>query len=97
MVRTIYFSRRAAVLAVISVFAGLCGSSFAQTETASIRGLVTDSSGALVANAAVRLIDSDRGVASEVLTGNEGSYRLTGVRPGSYRMQVEKVGLRPFI
>ena len=94
MVRTTYSSLPVAVLAVITVFAGLCCNAFAQTETASIRGFVTDPTGALVAGASVRLIDSDRGPATQVATGNDGSYCLTGVRPGHYRMEVEKSGFK---
>lgn len=94
MVRTTC-SLRAVILAVTSVFAGLLCSASAQTETATIRGSVTDSSGALVPNAMVRLIDSDRGSTSRVATGRDGSYHLASVRPGRYRMEVEKSGFKP--
>ena len=66
----------------------------AQTETASIRGSVTDPSGAVVPNAIVRLINSDRGLTSQVATGKDGSYRLAGVHPGRYRMEIEKKGFK---
>ena len=90
MVRTTNSSFRATILAVASAFAGLLCNASAQMETASVRGSVTDSSGALIANATVRLIDSDRGPTSQVTTGNDGFYRLSSVRPGRYQMEVEK-------
>ena len=70
-------------------------SAYSQTETATIHGSVTDSSGALVPNATVRLIDSDRGSTSRVATGNDGSYHLVSVRPGRYSLEVEKSGFKP--
>lgn len=70
-------------------------SAFAQTETASIRGSVSDSSGALVPNTTVRLVDVDRGSTNEVVTGRDGSYNFPSVRPGRYRMELEKSGFKP--
>lgn len=67
---------------------------YAQTEAATIRGSVTDPSGALVSNAAIRLVDIDRGTRSEVQTGNSGFYNFAGVAPGRYRMEVEKSGFK---
>ena len=68
---------------------------YGQTETATIHGSVTDSSGALLPDATVRLVDVDRGSASNVATGKDGAYTLTGVRPGRYRMELEKTGFKP--
>jgi hypothetical protein len=66
----------------------------AQTENGAIRGSVTDPSGALVPGASVRLIDDDRGLQTEVATGNGGGYTFSTVRPGHYRMEVEKSGFK---
>jgi hypothetical protein len=67
----------------------------AQTETASIRGSVTDSRGALISNATVRLANIDRGSVRQVMTEKDGSYYLSDVRPGRYRLEVEKSGFKP--
>src|SRR5260370_41294103 len=45
---------------------------YGQTEAATIRGAVTDSTGAVVSNAAVRLADVDRGTRSESQTNGSG-------------------------
>ena len=66
----------------------------AQAETGSIRGSVTDPSGAVVPGATVRLIDTDRGLQTEVATGNSGFYTFATVRPGHFRMEVEKSGFK---
>src|ERR1700751_6152545 len=66
----------------------------AQTETGTIRGSVIDQAGAVVPNATVRLIDIDRGPQSEFATGNTGWYTFVGIRPGHYRMEVEKSGFK---
>ena len=66
----------------------------AQTETGTIRGSVIDPAGAVVPRATVRLTDIDRGTQGEVATGNTGWYTFVGIRPGHYRMEVEKSGFR---
>ena len=66
----------------------------AQTESGTIRGSVTDPSGAVVPGASVRLIDDDRGLQTEVATGSGGSYSFSSVRPARYRMEVEKSGFK---
>jgi len=82
-------------LALAVVFCLLLGpDAHAQTETASIRGSVTDPTSAVVFNATVRLIDVDRGSQTEVATGNAGFYTFASVRPGHYRMEVEKTGFK---
>ncbi len=77
------------------VVAGSLPTAHAQTENASILGSVTDPTGAVVPSATIRLIDTDRGLKSEVATGSSGFYSFPNVRPGHYRMEVEKSGFKP--
>jgi len=77
------------------VVAGSLPTAHAQTENASILGSVTDPTGAVVPSATIRLIDTDRGLKSEVATGSSGFYSFPNVRPGHYRMDVEKSGFKP--
>src|SRR5215469_15711483 len=65
-----------------------------QTETATIRGTVADSTGAVIREANVRLIDIDRGLRTEVATGSTGFYTFASVRPGHYQIEVEKSGFK---
>lgn len=65
-----------------------------QTETSTIRGTVADSTGAVIREADVRLIDIDRGLRTEVATGSTGFYSFASVRPGHYQIEVEKSGFK---
>ena len=71
---------------VLFFVAALNLSAYGQAETGTIYGSVTDPSDAVVPSATVRLIDVDRGINTEVATGNSGFYTLASVRPGHYRM-----------
>jgi hypothetical protein len=66
----------------------------AQSVSASIGGTVTDPTGAVILGASVRLIEVDRGTQAEVATGNGGFYTFASVRPGHYRIEVEKSGFK---
>jgi Carboxypeptidase regulatory-like domain len=66
----------------------------AQTESGSIRGTVTDPTGASITGAAVRLADVDHGTTAELKTGNDGGYTFSNIYPGNYRMEVEKSGFK---
>ncbi len=66
----------------------------AQTETASVFGTVSDQTGAVVPGAAVRLADEDRGSALETATGSAGFFNFADIRPGHYRIEVEKSGFK---
>jgi len=84
----------AVLAALFLIILGLPSPAHAQAESASIRGSVTDPSGAVVRDAMVRLIDVDRGSQTEVATGSGGFYTFASVRPGHYRMEVEKNGFK---
>jgi len=83
-----------AVLAAFFFISGLPSPAHAQAESASIRGSVSDPTGAVVSKATVRLIDTDRRIQTEVVTANSGFYTFASVRPGHYRMEVEKSGFK---
>ena len=85
---------RVALALLFFVIIGFASTGHAQTETASICGSVTDPTGAVVRGVTVRLIDADRGPQTEVATGNGGFYTFASVRPGHYRMEVEKSGFK---
>lgn len=80
--------------AVLFFAASLLSVAHCQTETAIIRGTVADSTGAVIGQANVRLIDIDRGLRTEVATGSTGFYSFASVRPGHYQIEVEKSGFK---
>src|SRR5438876_5763075 len=70
------------VLSCCALAACFTLNAYGQTEAATVRGSVTDQSGAQVATATVRLVDIDHGTGSQVVTGNSGFYNFASVAPG---------------
>ena len=68
--------------------------SMAQTETATISGLITDDTGAVVPGAEVKLQSVDRGSAISATTNNAGIYVFASVHPGQYQLTVHKPGFK---
>ena len=66
----------------------------AQTETATISGLITDATGAVVPGAKVNLQSVDRGTISSAITNNAGIYVFASVLPGPYQLTVLKAGFK---
>lgn len=83
---------RGCLLLVLILF--LSGFASAQTNS-SITGRVTDSLGASVAGAEVRL-RSRNGAQSVALTDNNGAYAFKNVAPGDYVLEVKKSGFAGF-
>ena len=69
---------------------------FAQTFTGSIRGSVTDPSGAVVAGALVQAMNTGTGETRSSRTSDVGQYLITSLPPGEYRVVVEFVGFKKF-
>jgi hypothetical protein len=61
---------------------------------ASIQGTVTDSTGALVPGAKIKLTDTETGKSQEVVASDEGFYRIAGLGPGKYTIVAEKEGYK---
>src|SRR6185503_13622931 len=61
----------------------------ANSNAADIQGTVTDSSGALVANASVTARNPSTNVSRNATSNDEGFYRIVNVPPGDYEITVE--------
>jgi len=68
----------------------------AQTGT-SLRGTITDPSGALVPNATVILENVGTNASRTVTTNSEGVYQILQVAPGPYRLTAELAGFKPIL
>ena len=66
----------------------------AQTATAELSGNVTDSTGAVIANAKVTATNPETGSFREVTTDQGGFYSFTLLQPGTYNLSVEAPGFR---
>jgi hypothetical protein len=65
---------------------------FAQMSTATVTGIVQDSSKASIPNASVKLINSQTGTENDSTTNRSGGFILPGVIPGAYTLQIERPG-----
>jgi hypothetical protein len=82
------------VLVLVSLLAINMAS--AQTGTTSLRGTITDKSGATVAGAKVRLVNTAQALEREDETGSSGEYQFLALPPGVYTLTVEKEGFRKY-
>ena len=85
----------------IRFFAVVCilmvGSVFAQsTNSGDIRGTVTDSTGALLPDVTVTVVNNDTGVSKILTTNKDGLYDTSSIVIGNYQITFEKAGFKRF-
>lgn len=66
----------------------------AQTETARIQGTVTDSTGAAVAGATVKLTNTATGREVSATSGSDGSYSILALQPGKYALEATQANFK---
>src|SRR4051812_11274804 len=82
-------------LLLICVWGILCiAPAYAQVASAELSGAVLDPSGAAVANAKVNAIATATNQPHETVTSSSGTYVLTLLPPGDYRLEVESPGFK---
>src|ERR1700753_3415673 len=85
-------SRRALAVAIFAAIAWvllLPNTSFAQIDTGSIVGQVSDPSGAGIPGATITLKNEASGVTRTVNSNGDGEYQFAAVIPGTYSVQAE--------
>ncbi len=82
--------------ALVSMFLLLLlpASGFGQRTTASIRGTVTDSSGAVVPGATVTVTGTDTGLTQNTVTNTDGVYSFAELPVGTYSVEVALTGFK---
>jgi hypothetical protein len=80
------------VVAVLCAFAGVNRGFGQATNTGTVVGEVTDSSGAVVPGATVTLTDASEGVKLTDVTNADGKYAFTTVPVGTYSVTASKSG-----
>jgi len=83
--------------AILGIFALLVGytSGFGQSGTGSVRGQVTDPSGAVVPGITVTVVDAN-GAAQQAQTDEEGRYDFQKLAPGTYSLRIQLKGFGDF-
>ena len=72
----------------------ITAAAFAQGERGTLNGSITDSSGAVVAGASVKILNPSTGVDLNATTTDAGVYRLPSLSPGTYRITVSAPGFK---
>jgi hypothetical protein len=79
-------------LGVLLSFPAWIGTAVGQTPTATLSGVVRDSSGGVIPNAKITLKSSTKGTVRETSTDDQGRYNLPGMEPGTYELRAEQTG-----
>src|SRR5262245_31759765 len=87
-------SRGACCLIFALLFSGLCSTAVRAQYRASIQGVVTDSQGAAIVGATIRLTSKETNRTQEVKSGDGGFYRFDRLAPGGYSITAEKSGFK---
>ncbi|MEZ5402844.1 MAG: carboxypeptidase regulatory-like domain-containing protein [Bryobacteraceae bacterium] len=73
-----------------------CMPALAQTQFASVRGVVQDGSGAVIPNATLTLTNINQNRGWDTPTNEAGAYVFQQIPPGNYTLQVEAQGFKKF-
>ena len=82
-------------LFVVSLFFVAPG--IAQSPNGTINGIVLDPSGSVIVGAEITIVNDATGVKYSGKTNNEGIYVVPNLAPGSYRLQVSRIGFKTLI
>ena len=81
----------------LAVFFGmLAAPAFAQQGTADIGGRVTDEQGGVLPGVMIVLTNEDTGVFRDVTSGEDGSYFVSALTPGRYRLAAKLASFKNF-
>lgn len=88
------FTRYMAVLLAVAVSVGCAQSLLAQgTDLGTIRGTVTDPSGAVIPNASVTIADVATNTLRHTQTNANGEYQMFGLPSGTYKVSIAATGM----
>ncbi|MGH9630747.1 MAG: carboxypeptidase-like regulatory domain-containing protein, partial [Bryobacteraceae bacterium] len=85
-----------APFAAIALLAGL-PRAFPQTTFATLTGVVSDSSGAVVANAKVAAVNLETNITSTAESNELGNFTIGQLKEGTYEVRVQAPGFREFV
>src|SRR2546426_4523609 len=82
------------VLVALSLFLALLIASPALAQTGQINGVITDNTGAVVPGANVKAVEVATGLSRDTVSGADGRYTFTSLRPTTYDLTAELTGFR---
>jgi len=82
------------LIKALFMLAIVASAAFAQMESATVLGRITDPSGAVLAGAEVDVRNIDTNIAVVATTNKEGFYRINSLRPGRYVISAHKPGFK---
>src|SRR2546425_4909250 len=85
-----------AIFASLLILLLAAASALAQIGTTSVRGTVTDKTGAAIVGAKVTLASTTQALTREMSTGPTGDYEFLALPPGTYTLTVEMTNFRKF-
>ncbi len=86
------------IVALLAIIAGdFDGPATAQTNKATISGIVSDEKGAVVANAKIIARNIDTNISRDTKSDGGGRYRVPELQVGQYEVTAEATGFRPKI
>jgi hypothetical protein len=80
------------ILLAVAVIACIASPAFAQTGQ--INGLITDNTGGVVPGAIVKATEAATGLSRDTVTGADGRYTFTSLRPTTYTISAELTGFQ---
>ncbi|MGO8819579.1 MAG: TonB-dependent receptor domain-containing protein [Terriglobia bacterium] len=82
------------ILLLVSLWACISLTAWAQVTVGSVTGVVTDPTGAVVPGAKVHLIDTNKGFTYNAVTDSVGRYQIMDVPASNYKITVEAGGFK---
>lgn len=73
-----------------------CFRLLAQSQLATLSGTVVDTSAAVIPTAGIKLVNIETGEAWNAATNEHGAFTVPLVKPGRYRIEVDKTGFKPY-
>jgi len=85
-----------ATLTLSIVLGGISGQAQTQAFTATLSGIVSDPSGAVIPKAKVTLHSEERGISRNFVTGDSGNFSFQLLPPANYTLKVELAGFQSY-
>lgn len=86
--------RAKCLFAMLFCLTALMQYSYGQIGTTAVSGVVTDPSGAAIANATVTLLSEDQGYSRKAVTNSAGAYEFPDLHPGPYKITADAAGFK---